>query len=182
MPTYNQQAEPGQFLQTTNIFDVQSLFEMDVNSKQFKEFIAKLSDSINNIVQAVNLKDTGIYDQREFVCGQIYYPNPLLNSSTAQKPTWRQVFRREVTSPAALPDTNIVSVAHGITITDTFTFTRTYGIATNTALHTWIPLPYASTTGNIVELWGDDLNINIRTNYDASAYNVVYTILEYIKN
>jgi hypothetical protein len=182
MPTYNPQSEPGLFLETTSIFDVQSIYELDINSEQFKEFLADLKETVNKIALAVNLKDTGYYDQREFVCGQVYFPNPALNSATPQKPTWRQVFRRTYLLNGTLPNNNFVTIAHGLNITNTYTFTRMYGASTDTVLHNWIELPYVSTTGHIVEVFGDNINITIRTNYDARAYNVTYIVVEYIKN
>lgn len=182
MPTYNRQSEPGLFLETTSVLDVQSIYELDIKSDQFKEFLVNLRDVINNIALALNLKDTGYYDQREFVNGQVYFPNPNLSSLTPQNPTWRQVFRRVYLWPNALPNTNIDSQPHGLTITNGFTFTRIYGCASDTVAPSYIPIPYTGSTGNVVELWVDNVNINIRTNADFSAYTTSYVILEYIKN
>lgn len=182
MPTYNPQSEPGLFLETTSIFDVQSIYQLDINSEQFKEFLVNLKQTVNNISLAMNLKDTGYYPKTEFVNGQVYFPDPNLSSTTPQTPTWRQVFRKVFTLPGTLPNTATVTIPHGLTITNTFTFTRMYGCSTNTVLHTWIELPYVATTGQIVELWGDNVNITVRTNFNATAYNVTYIVIEYLKN
>jgi hypothetical protein len=187
MPTYNPQSEPGLFLETTSIFDVQSIYQLDINSEQFKEFLVNLKQTVNNISLAMNLKDTGYYPKTEFVNGQVYFPDPNLSSTTPQTPTWRQVFRKVFTLPGTLPNNNVVTVAHGLTITNTFTFTRIYGCSSNTVGFTYIPLPYTSTAlgpipNGIVEVWVDVNNINVRTNADFRAYNLTYLIIEYLKN
>lgn len=184
MPTYNRQAEPGLFLETTNILDVESIYELDINSDQFKEFLVNMRQTLNQITLAVNLKDTGYYDQREFVCGQVYFPDPILTSASVQTPTWRQVFRRTYLWPTPLPNTGAQVLAHGLDLTpNTFTFTRIYGCASQKVPHVYIPIPYVSAAlaPNIIELFVDNVNINIVTNFDASAFDVTYVVLEYIK-
>jgi len=42
MATYGQHNEPGLFLETTSVFDIQTIYQMDINSQQFKEFLVDL--------------------------------------------------------------------------------------------------------------------------------------------
>jgi hypothetical protein len=77
---------------------------------------------------------------------------------------------------------------HGIAVTNNYTFTRIYGTASNAALDasTWaefIPLPYASVSSinDNVELWVDNVNVNISTGSGVATYPYTYVVLEYIK-
>ena len=182
MPPHNPQAEPGLFIETTSIFDVQSIYNIDINSEQFKEFLVNLKQTVNNIALALNLKDSGLYPQQEFVCGQIYFPNPNLSSTTPQKPTWRQVFRKIFLWPRNLPNTAIDTIPHGITLTPDITFTRIYGCASSPAFNSYIPLPFVSSGGNIAELVAHNNDIVISTNANFNAYNITYVILEFLKD
>ena len=175
MSTFNTQANPGAFLPTTSVWDVATLSEIDVNSDEFKELLVRLYQNINNIALAVNIRDAGYYDQTEFVNGQLFFPNPALSSTTAQTPTFRQVFRK-VINFGALPNSTSKSVAHGIQITSEYTFTRIYGCASDTVARSYIPLP--SNTTNIVV---DATNVTVTTSSNLAAYATTYIILEYIK-
>src|SRR5678815_1473821 len=116
---------PGAFLPTTDVYDTQAIYELDIKSEDFKEFLVRLRQSTNNIALVVNIKDSGYYVLTEFVNGQAFFPNPLLSSTTQQAPVFRQVFRK-VINFGALPNAGTKSVAHGIDINSTFTFTRIY--------------------------------------------------------
>lgn len=183
MPTYNTQSEPGMFLETTSLLDVQSIYQMDIKSDQFKQFLVDLRQTIEKMTYSINLKDTGYYPLKEFVCGKVLFPNPTLNSSTPQTPVWRQVFRQYYLWPTNLPNIGTQTMAHGITITDAFTFIRVDGCANQTVPHRYVNIPYVSAdvAPNVIELFADATNINMRTNFDATAYNVTYVCLEYIK-
>jgi hypothetical protein len=183
MPTYNQQSEPGMFLETTALLDTQSIYQLDIKSDQFKEFLVDLRQMLEKIIYAVNIKDTGYYPLKEFVCGKALFPNPLLNSSTPQTPVWRQVFRQFYLWPTNLPNNATQTLAHDINITDEFTFITVHGCANQTVPHKYVDIPYVSAdpAPKVIELFADATNINIVTNFDATAYNVTYICLEYIK-
>lgn len=179
--SFNSQANPGLFVPTTNIWDVGQIYSTDVNSQEFKELLVRLYQNINNIALALNLKDTGYYTIQEFLNGQVFFPNPSLSSTTAQTPTYRQVFRTTVNF-GTLPNAGATSVAHNIDITSGYSFTRIYGAATNTARTSFLPLPFASTTLNqTIQLEVDATNVTITTGIDRTAYTVCYVVLEYIK-
>lgn len=183
MPTYNTQSEPGMFLETTSLLDVKSIYQMDLKSEEFKQFLVDLRRTIENMTYAINVKDTGYYPLKEFVCGKALFPNPLLNSSTPQSPVWRQVFRKYYLWPSNLPNIGAQTIPHGINITDEFTFVTVLGCANQTVPHRYVNIPYVSADPipNVIELFADGTNINIRTNFDATAYNVTYVCLEFIK-
>jgi hypothetical protein len=170
----------GAFVPTTNIWDTSLLYEVDVTSPQFKELFVRLYQNVNLIAIALNLKDTGYYTTTEFVNGQSFFPNPLLNSTTSTAATYRQAFRI-VINFGALPDSTTKSVPHTIPITAAVTFTRIYGAASDTTDSLYIPLPYVSTSGDSVELNLDGTNVNITTSSDMSSYTICYVIVEYLK-
>lgn len=171
----------GSFIPTTQVWDVSEVYSTEVTSPAFKELLVRLYQNINMQSLSVNTKDSGYYDTSEFVNGQIYFPNPALTSISTTTPTMRQVFRK-VINFGALPNTAAKNVAHGITVTDSFTFTRIYATATNTTLHRYIPIPYASSVlANNIELSVDGTNVTITTGSDRTAFNVTYVVLEYLK-
>ncbi len=175
-----QQTSNGVFVPTTNIWEIQQLEQADVQSDDFKRLLVRLYQNINTICLALNVKESAYYDQQEFLNSQLFFPNPV--TPTGQRPTYRQAFRM-VVNFGALPNAGTTSVAHGITIGSTYTFTRIYGTATNSTATSFLPLPYASTTLNEnIEINIDDTNINITTGIDYSDYTTTYVIFEYIKS
>jgi len=137
-------------------------------------------DLLNNMLIALNNKDSGYYTRTEFVNGQTYFPDPALTSDTAQQPVPRQVYRIVVNMGTLPAIAKTHSIAHGITVTATHSFTRIYGTATHVSTK-FIPLPYATGTAlEVIELWADATNVNIKVLQDMSAYTKVYVVLEYI--
>lgn len=173
----------GLYLPTTDVFDSLNLQNIDPSSREFKDFLTRLRQTINSISIAVNLKDTGYYITDEMANGQLYFPDPALNSTTLKRPTFRNVFRK-VIDFGALPNAgvgNAISIPHGITINTNFSFTRIYGTATdpNTS---FIPLPYAglAVSANNVELSVDTTNVVITAESDRRGYTTTYVVLEWI--
>lgn len=178
MPTPSYDNDAGLFVPTTNIWDVAELYETDVNSDQFKELLVRLYQNVNNIALSLNIKDSAYYTLNEFVNGQLFFPSSL--SSNATEPQYRQAYRL-VINFGALPNAGTKSVAHGLAIGSTWTFTRIYGTATNPNTE-FIPLPYASPTLNQnISLNVDTTNVNVTTAINYSAYTTTYIILEYLK-
>ncbi len=172
----------GAFLQTTQVWDVADIDQIDVKSKEFKELIVRLHQQINNVVNVLNIKDTGQYQLSEFVNGQVFFSNPLVVAGTGQPTEDRQVMRK-VINFGALPNTGAKAVAHGITCTPRTTFTRIYGCASDTTGFNYIPLPYASPTlANNIELNLDATNVNIITGSNRTNFNITYVIVEYLQS
>lgn len=179
--SYGPQTNPGLLLGTTNSIDPSLFRTTEINSPEFKELLVKLTQYTNSIQIALNLKDSAYYVQTEFMSSQNFFPNTALSSTTPQAPVFRSAFRK-VINFGALPNAGTKSVPHGILITDTYSFTRIYGAATDQTAMGGIPLPYASTVAlDNIELWVDAVNVNVRTTADYSNYTVTYIILEYIK-
>ncbi len=172
----------GQFLPTTQLIDIESVSQNDSMNEDLKQVIIRIVQAFNDYAQAINIKDTGMYPLAEFVTGQIYFPNPTLNSTTAQAPVYRQVFRTTVNF-GALPNTMNKAVAHGITVDANTTFTHIYAAATKTtAAFSAIPIPITfAATGDIIDLRVDGTNVNIETTFDATIYDTCYVVIEYIK-
>jgi len=165
----------GAFVPTSYVWEVQSAQSVDVNSPEFKELLVRLYQNIANIATALNLKDTGYYYLGEFVNGQLYFPNPALNSQTASTARYRQVTRLTVDF-GALPNTGVKSVPHGLTPNAAWTFTRIYATASDTTGLTYIPIPSFQ-----ADLSVDAVNVNITTTANLTNYNVCYVVLEYLK-
>lgn len=176
------QGNTGPFVPTTNIYDIENIKDLKLDSPEFFDFLARLRESINNIAILLNQKDSGTYDTIEFLNGQLYFSDPSLDSTTKKLPTARSV-SRIVIDFGTLPNAGTTSVAHGITFQspNAFSFTRIYGTATNKTGGSYLPLPYASPTdGNNIELSVDNTNVTITTGSDRTAYTITYVVLEWI--
>jgi hypothetical protein len=172
----------GSFVPTTNVWDVQQIYQIQSISPELRELLVRLYQNLNLMATNVNLKDTGYYPLSEFVNSQLFFPNPSLTSQTNTFPAYRQVFRATINF-GALPNTGTKSVAHNLTFDTATTFTRIYGAASDTTDILYIPIPYASASGtDNIELNVDVTNVNITTASDRTNYNVTYVILEYIKS
>lgn len=171
---------PNAFIETTDVYDVDIIKGLDVNSEEFKEFLVRLRQNINNIALSLNGRDGGYYTLGEFNTGLQYFP-----ASTDPSATYRSV-TRTVVNFGVLPNAATKTVTHMINgdtgITANYIFTHIYGAATNPNALTAIPIPYIATIGNIVELDITQFNVSIRTNFNASIYTQCVIVLEYIVN
>lgn len=179
MPITNPNMNTGSFIATTNVWDVSQLYDIDVNSQDFKELLVRLYQNLNNMVLILNTKDTGIYSQSEFINSQQFFPSTI--SSTNQESNYRTVYRK-VINFGALPNAGAKSVAHNIPVDERYSLTRLYASATNpVAPFSLIPIPFASPVLNEnikIEMTGT--NITITTGIDRTAYTICYVIAEYI--
>lgn len=171
----------GQFVPTTNVWDVQEIYSTDVNSDAFKELLVRLYQNLNNIAIAVNAKDTGLYNIiNPFVNGQVFFSNPSLTSLSTTTPAFRQVLRL-VINFGALPNTGSKSVLHGLPVNGSYTFTRIYACASDTSGLNYIPIPYASPTlASSIEISVDSTQVTITTGSNRSNFNVCYVVLEWM--
>ena len=176
------QNRAGLFVQSTSVWDVQQIESTDVKSPEFKELLVRLYQNINNIVLSLNIKDSGYYTLTPFVNGQLFFPNPALNSTTSPGPSFRQV-QRLVINFGALPNATSKSVAHGLTFNANTTFTRIYATATKSDQTSFLPIPYASASAvnKNIELSITDTNAIITTATNYSAYTVCYVVIEYLQ-
>lgn len=173
----DQLSNVGLYVPNNFTFDVERLHEIDVKSDEFKELLVRLYQNINTMCLALNLKDSAYYVETEFLNGQSFFPNP---SDTNQQP--RQAFRT-VVNFGTLPNNTTKSVAHNIDFTDTYSFTRIYGSATDQVGLVAIPIPYVTSSGTAgIQLRVTATDVVMTTTGNYSAYTVSYVILEYLKS
>ncbi len=175
-------AKVGDFVSTTFILDVARLQETNVNSDEFKELLVRLYQNLNQMCLSLNRRDAGKYITSEFVNGQLWYPNPALNSTTAQRPMERQVLRKVINFGALPAAAGTKSVPHNIVCTNATTFTRIYATSSDVTNKVYIPIPYASSNAaDIIELSVDATNVNITVASNKSSFTVTYVIVEYLQ-
>ena len=163
----------GVFLPTTQVWDI--IDDEPLNNDKIKELIIRLYQNLNLMAMTINNKDTGVYNTVDFVTGSTFFPNPATSTQIN-----RQVLRK-VINFGALPNAATKTVAHGLTINQTITFTRIYGCASDITGFNYIPLPYASTVlANSVELSVNNTNVSITTGANRSNFTISYVILEYL--
>lgn len=180
MPNYSDYADLGNLLGTTQVYDLS-----DINQE---DFIVRLRNNLNNILLALNNRDSGYYAQEEYVNGQLFYPDYTRVNSATTPVAYRQVYRK-VIDTGALLDTDTTRAAHGITLlpetaigNTTFIFTRIYGCATDPANRIFLPLPFASPTlAENIKVFVDRTNINITTGSNRTAFTTSHVVVEYIK-
>lgn len=182
MPT--NQPPLGDFGPTTNIWDVEAEIAstVDINSIEFRELLIRLYQNLNYISTSLNARDSGYYPiEQLYANGQLFFPNPANDSTSGyNNQVWRQVYRKVIPC-GALPNAATTTTAHGIAITDAYTFTRIYGCASDTTDLLYVPLPYASNTANDnIELSVNSTDVVIKTASDWSAYTITNVVLEWI--
>jgi len=172
----------GSFVPTTNIWDVSEIYDVDVNSPEFKELLVRLYQNLNNISLSINTRDAAYYNTSEFVSGQLFFPDPTLNSQSNSAPDFRQAMRL-VIDFGSLPNTAAKTVPHGLIMSSTTTITRLYAAASNPTGLVYIPIPYASPTlANNIELSVDVTNVTITTGSDRTAFTRCIVVLEYLQS
>lgn len=182
-----EQNNVGLYIDTTQIWDEYQ--QAAQGSLDTRELFLRLYQNINKIAIALNLKDSGLYSQTEFVNGQLWCPiNEITNfvgtvgsndSQVNAEP--RQVYRKIVFCGALL-NAAAKTIPHGIVITDTTRFVRIYGAANtiNTAVaKLYKPIP--CTGVDPIDLLVDETNITLTTTTNLTAFNEVWVVLEYLK-
>lgn len=167
----NQQQNTGSFVPTTNIWDVQALFNNDVNSAEFKELILRIYQNINLIALVLNTKKSAFFPDQEFVNGSLYALNPSVDPIGG----WSKFI-----IIGAL-GAGVTSVAHGIPFTALYKMISIAGSATNTGTLDYYPLPYAGGGANDIQVRVDGTNVVV-TNNSGVTFDYAYVILEYIKS
>jgi hypothetical protein len=175
--------DSGSYIQSTQVWDPSILKDIKIDSPQFKELLIRMYQNLSLMASAVNNKDTGLYDTQEFVTGQTLFPNPAYDSTTSSTPERRNTFRK--TFDVGALGAGLTTIAHGLPISDAWTFTRIYGAASLydavPANCKYYPIPWASAAGATnIELKVDGTNILI-TNNSGVAFTHCYVVLEYMK-
>lgn len=165
----------GQFVPSTNIWDVGQIYEVDVKSPEFKELLVRLYQNVNNITLSLNVKDTAYYINQEFNTSQQYY-----NLADPSLLTLRPGFRMTVHTGALIAGLN-PPIAHGLSVNADWTWMKIYGAATNSGSLVGYPLPYADTSGNNISVIVNATNVVIN-NASGVTFTDSTVVLEYLKN
>lgn len=177
MPYLNNTQDIGFYLPTTNVWDIQKINSVNVNSSDFKELLVNIYQNLNNISLAVNARDNGMYFTQELVDNQQWF-SPI-NSTIVS--TQRFNYRTTINF-GALPVSGTKSVPHNINVTNTLSWTRIYATTTDQTGLKGIPIPYVDLAGNNIQIDVDSTNVNISTSFDYSNYTITYVVLEYLKS
>ena len=169
----DQTINTGLYIETTTILDVSELQEINVNSEEFRRLLTRLYEKFNNVILALNVKDSGYYILQEFVTSQLYY-NPASNSPLEFRPAFRKTF-----NIGALGG-GVTTIAHGMAITSSWKFVHIYGAATNSGTLDQYPLPFAGAAGNNIELRLNGANIVIN-NASGVVFTSATVIVEFLK-
>jgi hypothetical protein len=162
----------GIFVEETNVWD--QIGNLDVrNPEDLRLLFTRLYQNVNLISVALNLKDSGIFDNsQEFITGMNYFPLGI-----EDLPEMRPVYRTTVIVPGGLANTGSTSVAHQINPNAAFKLVRCYGGATDPVNLLYTPIPNQD-----IKVAINATNITITTLANYSTYTVVYCVLEYLKN
>lgn len=173
----------GSYLGTTRVFEEQQLRQANVNSEQFKDIIAQLGNALNEMLLQLNNKETSLYPLDEFLTNHQFFINPSLSATTSnsQTPDFRPVFRTTVNF-GSLPNTASKSVAHNIDMNANIVGTRLYGVSSNTAKTSFIPIPYVTNSlTETIKLEITNTNAVITTYDDKTSYTNCVIVFEYMK-
>ena len=166
----NELQNQGIFIGTTQLFDPETIDNIDVNSEQFKQLIHNLYTNVNNIILALNQKPNGIILNIETLSGKFYY-NPNSNDPQKLRPSYIKIV-----DCGTLPDNTTTQTAHAIDWDENYTFISISGAATNPTGLESVPLPNSDITVSV-----DSDEILITTTTDFSDFTRTYITLEYIK-
>ena len=169
----DQQINTGSFVPTTNVWDVGRLYEVDVNSDEFKELLVRLYQNVNNIALVLNTKSTGYYINEEFVSSKLFF-NPDSNDPLDLRPG----FIISINTGAL--GAGVTAVNHNIDVTNIFKWMFISGAATNTGTLVGYPLPFSSAVGNNIEVSVTATQVLINNNSGVTFTDSQVT-LEYCK-
>lgn len=171
----NQQINTGFYVPTTNVWEINNISQVDINSDEFRLLLVRLYQNINLITIALNAKDSALYDTQQFVNGQQFF-----STNPANPTEFRSCFRLVVNVGPLGP--GATTTAHNLSIQTQWTFTRIYGVATDTSGGNYYPLPWASAAGATnIELKLDNTNVVI-TNNSGVVFSRCIVVVEYLKN
>jgi hypothetical protein len=170
----NAQDQVGLFVGTTDVWDLSSIQTMDVNSQEFKLLLVRLYQNLNNIVLALNLKDSAYYIKTPFVTGQQFF-----TTTQTINENYRPSYRIVIETGALAAGTK--TVAHGLAVTSSWVFTRIYGVATDSVGLNYYPIPFAGAAGAFISVVVNSTNVIVNNN-SGIAFNKSLIVLEYLQS
>jgi len=171
----NPQTDTGSYVPTTNIWDIGDLWDIDVNSTNFKELLVRLYQNVNNIAVVLNTKCSGYYINEQFVSSKLFF-NP--NAEPGDPLQFRPGFLKVVNTGAL--GAGVTAIDHDIPVTATYKWMFIYGAATNTGTIVGYPLPFSGAAGNNIEVSVTATQVLINNNSGVTFTDSQVT-LEYCK-
>jgi hypothetical protein len=167
----------GAYVPTTYIFDPASLQQQGFNKEQ-SEFMVRLYQNINNIINVLNIKDSGYYLTTVFNTSQSLFS--VTNDFNNLRPIFRVAFNF-----GALPVASIKSVPHNIptsVLGTTWSLVR-FDITSTDPNTRSISIPGfdPSSITNPINAWFDPVNVNIQTTSNMSAYTITNVVIEFVQ-
>ena len=169
----DQQINTGSYIPTTSVWDVARLYEVDINSDEFKELLVRLYQNVNNIALVLNTKSTGYYINEEFVSGKLFF-NPESNDPLQLRPGYI------IAVNTGALGAGVTAIDHNIAVIDSFKWMFIYGAATDTVTIVGYPLPFAGAAGNNIEVSVTATQVLINNNSGVTFTDSQVT-LEYCK-
>lgn len=166
----NQQQNTGSFVQTTQVWDIGQLYEVDVSSPEFKDLLVRLYQQINNISLVLNTKKSAYYLQEIFNNSSQWF-NPNSTKPEMLRPGFHKVVL------FGTVNAGVNTQAHGINVTagGTITFTSISGAANDYTTPQSYALP-----NNGITLYVDATNVVIN-NGSGVTFDNAYVVLEYME-
>jgi hypothetical protein len=151
-------------------------FQIPEDEDFFRELIAKRERLTASII---NIKENANYEKEELLTAQQWFDtvSPSINSPLKARYSFRKVFDLVALNGGVAIPPGPSAFPHGIT--GIVTPTRIFGTATS-AGPVYLPLPFAGAAGNNIEIFFDNVNVNINNNYGA-ALTQCYVVFEYLK-
>jgi len=172
--TQNFNQDAGIFVETTQVWDVGSIYSVDVNSEEFKELLVRLYQYINNIVLVLNKKTSGYYVNEQFLTSDIY-TNDNLSITETIRSGYRSFY---FTGPLAA---GINIFPHGLQVTAQWQWTYIGGSATRTGTPDGYPIPYIAAAAAYigVRVTATDIIIDNQSGlvFDQSNITLKYIIV-----
>ena len=175
----NERFADSGFIPTTNIYDVDTLKDMKVDSPEFSELLVRLYQNNNRSALVINNKISGTFYDAETLTGGTYLPDPATTGEIGRY--GRSIFRQTINF-GPLPNAGAKSVIHRIIVPPNMKLVHMYGGTTDPATSSFLPLPFASTTLNQnIQLEANATNVIITTGIDRTAYTETFVVMEYLK-
>jgi hypothetical protein len=138
-------------------------------SKEWNLFLDEITEENREHARKINYKEKSFYP----LDIEILNDQKFFNPSSLEN--YRSAFRKLVDF-GALPNTATKNVAHGLTPTASWMFTKIYAFARDPAAPEWLTVPNED-----IFIKATSANISITTKADFSSFTDCYCILEYLK-